>query len=228
MLSNDETYYTLIGLASEETNLDIVIRSTYNNLPVKKIGEKAFKNCQNVNSVIVPDSVIEIGGFAFQNCSLKSISLPNAIGTITAQCFAYTDLKTIDIPDSVKTIASDAFRDCHSLTSVNMANSVEVIMSCAFCYCNNLSSITLSNKLTTLPFEIFNGTAISSFVIGRNITSIESNAFSNCANLKSVIFEDPNNWTYNGESINVNDSELNAYLLSKTYNENTWYKYTEA
>ena len=70
MLSNVESYYTLIGLASEENNLDIVIPSTYNDLPVKKIGDKAFQNCQNVNSVIVPDSVTEIGRNAFEYCSL--------------------------------------------------------------------------------------------------------------------------------------------------------------
>ena len=102
------------------------------------------------------------------------------------------------------------------------------IESCAFYYCTSLSSITLSNKITTLPNQIFEHTAISSFVIEKNITKIDTNVFSDCSNLNSVIFEDPNNWTYNGESINVDDIELNAYLLTKVYNGHAWEKIKEA
>lgn len=206
MLSKDETYYTLLGLASEENNLDIVIPSTYNNLPVKKIGDKAFRGCWNINSVIVPDSVTEIGSYAFSETSLNSISLPNTIETIKYHCFSSSSsLLSIDIPDSVKTIEYYAFYNCY-----------------------NLSDITLSNRLTKIDWRAFECSGISSIVIGKSINCIGSNAFSNCNNLKSVVFEDPNNWTYNGESINVNDSELNAYLLSKSYTDNSWLKNTEA
>lgn len=229
MLSNDASYYTLLGLASEENNLDIVIPSTYNDLPVTKIGDKAFQNCQNVNSVIVPDSVTEIGSYAFANSSLKSISLPSTIETIKYYCFARSySLLSIDIPNSVITIEDCAFLNCSSLTSVNMTNSVEALGSSAFAVCYSLSDITLSNRLTILRGCVFQDTRISTFTISKNINCIEYNVFGGCNNLKSVIFEDPNNWFYNGESVNVNDSELNAYLLSKTYNENTWYKNTEA
>ena len=128
----------------------------------------------------------------------------------------------------MKTIESNAFAWCYNLISVNMSNSVETLGSGAFYYCSMLSDLTLSNRITILNSQVFQNTGISTFVIGKNINCIEYSAFRDRANLKSVIFEDPNNWVYNGESINVNDSELNAYLLSKTYNENTWYKNTEA
>ena len=228
MLSNDETYYTLIGLASEENNLDIVIPSTYNNLPVKKIGDKAFKGCFNINSVIVPDSITEIGSYAFSETSLKSISLPNTIETIKYECFSFSSLLTIDIPDSVITIEDGAFSGCYNLTSVNMSNSVEKLGSCAFYYCSMLSDLTLSNRITILRAQTFERTGISTFVVNKSINYIESIAFRDCSNLRSVVFEDPNNWVCNGEPVNVNDSELNAYLLSKTFNDNAWFKNTEA
>ena len=106
-----------------------------------------------------------------------------------------------------------------------MTNSVEEIGSFAFLYCTSLFSITLSNKITILSNHVFENSGISSIVIGKSINCIENNAFGSCNNLKSVIFEDPNNWVYNGESINVNDSELNAYLLSKAYTDGQWYKH---
>ena len=152
--------------------------------------------------------------------------MPNTIETIKYDCFTESSLLSIDIPDSVKTIENSAFLNCPYLTSVNMSNSVEELGSSAFTFCGNLSDITLSNKLTVLRSCVFQYTGISTFTISNNITIIENGALANCSNLKSVIFEDPNNWVYNGESVNVNDSEVNAYLLSKTYNENTWYKNT--
>ena len=109
-----------------------------------------------------------------------------------------------------------------------MSNSVETLGSGAFYYCSMLSDLTLSNRITILRAHTFECTGISTFVVNKSINCIEYYAFGGCNNLKSVIFEDPNNWTYNGESINVNDSELNAYLLSKAYTDNSWLKNTEA
>ena len=46
--------------------------------------------------------------------------------------------------------------------------------------------------------------------------------------MQVILLQDVKSLGKKGETVNVNDSELNAYLLSKTYNENTWYKNTEA
>ena len=64
---------------------------------VKCIPVGAFKDCDTITSIILPESLESIKSYAFNNCSA---------------------LTSITIPDSVTTIGDYAFWDCDSLTSV--------------------------------------------------------------------------------------------------------------
>lgn len=61
-----------------------------------------FENCTMLESVMIPDTVSEIGNAAFKNCS---------------------SLETAIIPGSVTSIADDAFDGCDNLTILCFANS---------------------------------------------------------------------------------------------------------
>lgn len=52
-LSSDGTYYTVTGIG-ECTDTDVVIPSTYNDLPVRAIGDNAFAYCSSLTSVDIP------------------------------------------------------------------------------------------------------------------------------------------------------------------------------
>ena len=43
----------------------IVIPDTYNNMPVASIGDRAFRYCSSLTSVVIPNSVTSIGDSAF-------------------------------------------------------------------------------------------------------------------------------------------------------------------
>lgn len=71
-----------------------------------------------VNSVELPDTVVEIGEWSFHNCSgLQSITLPLNLNTIKNSAFyGCRNLPTIMIPQSVVKIEPNAFRSCPNLT----------------------------------------------------------------------------------------------------------------
>lgn len=83
------------------TDADIVIPSTYNNLPVTVISDTAFFEFGNLKSITIPESVTAIGDNAFKFCD---------------------NLTSVTITQSITSIGENAFSGCKSLVSVTFEN----------------------------------------------------------------------------------------------------------
>lgn len=81
---------------------------------VKTIGKEAFWSSNNVEEIIIPDSVETIRAKAFGFCKkLKKVHLSNSISKIPAGSFdGCESLEQINIPDMMETIPSGLFKDC--------------------------------------------------------------------------------------------------------------------
>ena len=99
---------------------DITIPSSLGGYPVANIGSEAFYGCDNITSVIIPDTVTSIGGSAFSFCeSLIGVMIPDSVTSIGDSAFSFCEsLINITIPDSITTIESFVFYSCDSLTDV--------------------------------------------------------------------------------------------------------------
>jgi fibronectin type III domain protein len=77
---------------------------------VTKIGERAFY-FSSVESIVIPDTVTEIGNLAFAKCeNLAEVTLSEGLKTIGRNAFGgCTALKEIEIPASAEEIAENAF-----------------------------------------------------------------------------------------------------------------------
>ncbi len=66
-----------VKAANTSISGDVVIPSEHNGTTIDTIPANAFKNCNGITSIVIPDSVTSIGAGAFSGCSmLKSITLP--------------------------------------------------------------------------------------------------------------------------------------------------------
>lgn len=76
--------YTLTGYLGDETNL--VLPENYKG-NAYNINYNAFRGCSGLTSVTVPNSVTSIGGRAFYDCSLKSLTIGTGVLSIGSdQC----------------------------------------------------------------------------------------------------------------------------------------------
>ncbi len=82
-----------------------------------------------MTSITIPDSVTEIGAYAFRKCiSLSDISLPDSITKIEDYTFHRCEnLTSVTIPESVTQIGGSAFTNCDNLTNIMIPSSVKVI-----------------------------------------------------------------------------------------------------
>ena len=112
----------------------VTIPSEHEGLPVTRISENAFSNCKNLETVIIPDTVVSIGQDAFENCvSLTSVVIPNGITSIDSRMFENcSSLTGVTLPDSVTEICERAFYNCKSLASIAIPSSVTAIGDSAF------------------------------------------------------------------------------------------------
>ncbi len=178
---------------------------------VISIGDSAFSGC-SLESITIPNSVISIGDSAFSGCSLESITIPNSVTSIGDSAFESCTLRSITISNSVTSIGNSAFYGCISLVSVEIPDSVTSIGDGAFGHCLSLRSIIISNSVTNIGEEAFeNCSFLESITIPDSVTSIGDNAFEGCSSLKSIAI--PNSVTSIGEGAFENCSLLESITI---------------
>ena len=183
---------------------------------LKSIGYGAFQNCQKISKVGIPSSVVNIGHYAFSNCSglkqcvfaedtqidnisssmfhecknLEKITIPSSVTTIEGQAFlGCSKLEKIKIPSSVTTIEGWAFYGCSRLEKISIPANVTAIGASAFGGCSNIGEVEFEkeSKLTTIESEAFSNCAITSIRIPAGVTKMGYSALA-CPDLVDVTF----------------------------------------
>ena len=108
-----------------------------------EIGSYAFYGCENLTSILIPESITRIRGHAFYGCSnLTSISIPESVTSIGDYAFyGCSNLISITIPKNVTSIKKYVFGGCTSLTSITIPENVTSIGVGAFGGCNSLTEV---------------------------------------------------------------------------------------
>ena len=191
----DNTHFGYIFGASNYSSNDSYVPTSLKKVTITSatsIGKGAFQYCNNLTSIIIPDSVTSIGKYAFYGCSsLTNITIPDSVTSIGAEAFFRCgSLTSITIPDGVTSIGAHAFGKCSSLTSVVIPDSVTSIGNCAFWSCSSLTSVVIGNSVTSIGAEaFFICGSLTSITIPDSVTSIGDNTFSECGNLMSINFD---------------------------------------
>ena len=171
--------------------------------------ENAFSSCFKLATVIIPNSVTNIGQMTFYSCS---------------------GLTNVTFGDSIINIGNYAFRYCVNLNSVSIPNTITNIGDAAFDSCTNLSAISvdggnsfysgvdgvLMDKCQSTIIQ-FPGGKAGIYIVPNSVTRIEWKAFDSCSSLSSVTI--PNGVTNTGGSSFYHCTSLTNVNIGNNVND---------
>jgi len=170
-LGNGENPYLWLIKAKSKTITSCVINSN-----CKCIYREAFRYCNNLTTVSIPNSVRKIDKNAFSDCenleytlykgckyignddnpyyalwqvdrNIQTITFKNDCRIICGYAFANCEnLTEIEIPESIVSLSDGAFYNCNKLAEVIIPSTVECIGNAAFEQCVSLTSINIESN----------------------------------------------------------------------------------
>ena len=154
-INSDGTSITITKYIGDDA--EVVIPNKIDGYNVTSIGYNSFHNCTQITSVVIPEGVKTIEGYAFSGATeLINIVIPNSVEMIDFWAFyACSKLKSIEIPEKMTEISAQTFTDCKSLTEVIIPEGITKIGKNAFSKCTSLKNITIPEEVTDLGIDIF-------------------------------------------------------------------------
>jgi len=223
-LSEDGSYYAVIGIGTITETDRLVFPRTHLGLPVKAIGKEAFKDVNrvlNIKEVVLHNGITEIGEGAFYaNYSLTEVAMEGVKNIGKSAFSSCTSLVDVEINGALTTVGDSAFNNCTALSSISLPDSLTEIGNAAFAWCSELASMDLSlntklkkignnaferctkleevvlpSVLESLGFGAFSYTSLKGIAIPAAITVLEEDLFKGCTALKEVSFAEESSLT---------------------------------
>lgn len=148
----------------------------------------AFKDCDMLEEVILPQGLRTIDCYCFEGClKLSKIILPSDLMQLSGgafyKCFS---LERISIPKNITSIPVECFADCVNLSEIILPEGLREINDYAFIGCMNLSRIVLPSGLLKIGAAAFTGTCIKDIVIPRSAVLDVTGGLTTCETIKRI------------------------------------------
>ena len=161
---------------------NIVMPST-----VVGIYNNVFEGCEALSNVTFNNSYTILGHHVFKNCPLTAVTFPNTLTSIGEYAFENTKLTTVDLSNTqITRLPNGSFYNCQLLTDVKLPIALTDIGENAF-YKSAIASITFPSSLQKIDAWAFQYTKLTNVVIPTRTGHIGDGAFSDNANLKTVV-----------------------------------------
>jgi hypothetical protein len=162
-----------------------------------------FANCTNLASIMIPNSVTNVGSGAFICCyNMTNVAIGNGVTSIADDAFSTcTSLTAIVVNDSNPVYCSVAgvlFDKSETVLiqypsgkmgTYSIPNGVTRIGTNAFYYCTGLNSIIIPNSVTNIGYMAsVDCTSLTNVIVGNKVASIGYAAFAGCSSLTSLYF----------------------------------------
>ena len=131
---------------------------------ITEIGYEMFFGCENLENIVIPDSVVSISRDAFKGTKYYNVDSNWQDGQLYINhalvCVKEDSAKgEFKIKDGTTVIADAAFEGCCNLSSITIPDSVTHIGADVFYNCDNLNKIDMSSNIESVGIGAFECTA---------------------------------------------------------------------
>ena len=166
---------------------------------VEKIASSAFKNCDSLKELILPNSLKLVDTNAFDGC--KHINRVEFTGTMVERLQIKWQtwienghaivvdgvlVEELVIPQTITKILDYAFYYCSSLRAIVFHNGIEEIGKCAFNKTKLSGALCLNEGLKRIGAHAFFNTSITTVSLPSSLRKIREGAFATCYQLHSI------------------------------------------
>ena len=155
-----------------------------------KILSYAFSGCEELESIVIPDSVSTIGIYAFNNCSgLKAVKFGKGITDVYDSAFnGCSNIEKVDIPSIALWCKIHFGYVLYSDWSSHRSFTCNPLYYGADLYVNGFlqTDIVISNIEAIDIYTFYNCKSLKTVIINGNVSEIGDYAFFGCSNLQEV------------------------------------------
>lgn len=206
-----DTEYGISAIAGGQTlPHKIYLPATINDIPVVSLGNYAHQSGvftggnTNVTHLVLPDTLREIGTYAFaSDPAIVSVQGGAAEGLTVGNRAFYLARNLTEFTPVIKSLGAVAFAGASNLKSATLSNELITLPNNAFESCYNLTELNLPQNLTTIGAYALYKTRISSISLPKTLASIGVQAFYGMPALE-YIYIDPENPIYTSDGPNAN------------------------
>lgn len=191
-INEKEQTISIVKYTGEEENVNVP--GFLSGLPVAEIKEEAFLNKVMPVRVNISSMIQKIGQGAFKGCnSLTHVTIPEGMERLEKELFSMcVMLETAELPSRLQEIGEKAFFSCR-LSEIELPEKLKTIEKGAFSQCMELKKVILPKGLKTIGTEAFSGCVqLRHIMLTEGISVLQENTFKNCKGLKSALFLNPN------------------------------------
>lgn len=183
LIPTPEAFFTSTVLADGTCSItsynglatDVIIPATINGVKVTTIGGTAFYN-KGLTSLTLPYSLTRIenglseGVGAFSGNRIRTVTIPDSVTYIGSEAFYGSGVRKLILGENVKTLASKCFKG-NGISEIVFNSKLEVIGDQAF-RSNALVNVTIPGSVKTLGWACFSRNLLTSFTIPSSVTTI--------------------------------------------------------
>jgi hypothetical protein len=164
---------------------------------VTKIGAHAFYGCYSLGAATLPNTLVEIGSYAFHGTNTNGyghhLVIPDSVIIVGSEAFSWVSVHELTIGESVQNIGYHAF-DCSNLKIIHYnATHCNDVVSPPFGSSRNrnINTLTIGENVVYIPAKLFYcfDDLACDVVIPNSVTRIGEQAFFD-ANVTSVVIGD--------------------------------------